>query len=182
MSSEEYFETYMASREQIEKNLRKMGIYDEDLLSDTMIDLHEWLQTNETEKNFVGLFTEFYHNRYKWQKKHDSPIVHLDNTQLAALHISDETDWQFREEIGQKADAILEYVDKTTFKGERKPELNRQVLHMWLDGMSYEQIGAKIGMDANSVLHVAQRMTKIIRKNVKNMPKQPNECHVGHPI
>ena len=47
---------------------------------------------------------------------------------------------------------------------------------------SREQIGAKIGMDANSVLHVAQRMTKIIRKNVKNMPKQPNECHVGHPI
>ena len=171
MNENDFANSYLQHEETIKKVLRSKKIYDEDLLHDTYIDLCDWLQTNETKKSFGGLFMEFYQNRYKWQKKQDSQLVHCDNAQLAAINIIDETDWEYREELGLKADAILDYVDKTVFPTERKPELNRQVLRMWMDGMTYQQIGAQIGMDANSVLHIVQRMIKNIRQNIKNMPK-----------
>ena len=181
MNETEFAKAYLQYEENIKKVLNSKKIYDEDLLHDTYIDLYEWTQDN-TVDNFVNVFVEFFQKRYNWREKNESQLESYDNEHLAALEIIDESDWRARERRGQLADAILEYVDNVTFPNERKPELNRKVLHLWLGGMTYEEIGAEIGMDANSVLHVAQRMLKIIRKNIKNMPKVENECHVGHPI
>ncbi len=181
MKTEEFGKMYLQNRDKIVEELTKEKIYDDDLMNETYIDLYEESQKNEIQ-DFEAAFLCFYTNRYKWKKKQDSCIIHCDNAQLAALEIEDESDLEDREQIGQRVDALMDYVDKTTFPGERKPELNRKVLHMRLDGKTYEEIGAEIGMDANSVLHVEQRMHKIIRKNIQNMPKSVNECHVGHPI
>ena len=181
MTTEQFGELYLQYEENIKKVLNSKMIFDQDLFDDTYIALFEDSQKNEIQ-DFEAAFLCFYTNRYKWKKKQDSCIIHCDSAQLAALEIEDESDLEDREQIGQRVDALMDYVDKTTFPGERKPELNRKVLHMRLDGKTYEEIGAEIGMDANSVLHVEQRMHKIIRKNIRNMPKSVNECHVGHPI
>ena len=142
MKSEEYFETYLKNEGRIEKDLRKLGIYDQDLMSDTMVDLHDWLQTNEPKKNFVGLFAQFYYIRW-----------------LRAM------DYQ---RVADKVDAILDFVETHTFRGERCPGTARRIFEMWLQGYTYREMEESIGCNQGNISAYLRRMKKNIKESLVN--------------
>ncbi len=172
MTEEKFGKTFLNNKADIENELKGLKIFDNDLLDDTYIDLFEWSQSNEI-LDFKNTFLSFYNKRHKRLTDRD---VHFTNVTPQEMLKYDRIDTgsenvEYNEWIGQRVDKIIEYVDSVVFPHEHKPELNRQVLHMWLDGMTFEQIGAELGMDANSALHIKDRMIEKIRKHIKNMPK-----------
>ena len=166
MSTNEYFETYQKNEKRIEKDLRKLGIYDVDLMSDTMVDLHDWLQTNEPKKNFVGLFAQFYYIR--WLREMDY-VRHFEPSDYETLvRLSDSGQFDDEREharrVAERVDEIIEFVNTHTFRGERCPATARRIFEMWLQGYSYREMVEAVCSDKGTVRQYLCRM----KENIKN--------------
>ena len=170
MKSEEYFETYLKNEGRIEKDLRKLGIYDQDLMSDTMVDLHDWLQTNEPKKNFVRLFAQFYYIR--WLRAMDY-ARHFDPCDYETLvRLSDgeqgKDEREYAQRVADKVDAILDFVETHTFRGERCPGTARRIFEMWLQGYTYREMEEAIGCNQGNISAYLRRMKKNIKESLVN--------------
>ena len=166
MESEKYFEMYLTNQVRIEKNLKKLGIYDVDLMSDTMVDLHDWLQTNEPKKNFIGLFAQFYYIR--WLREMDY-VRHFDPSDYETLvRLSDDRQSsdqrEYARRVAERVDEIVDFVNTHTFPGERCVATARRIFEMWLQGYTYREIEDATGCDQGNISAYLRRM----KNNIKN--------------
>jgi len=168
MSTEEYFEMYQAKQGRIEKALRKIGIYDVDLVSDTMVDLHDWMLANEPKENFVGLFTKFYYVRWLRELHYKNHYEPCDYDTLVRLSDSQQCDDQraYAQHVAEQVDAILEFVNTHSFRGERCVKTARRIFEMWLQGYTYREMAEAVCSDKGTVRQYLCRMKKNIKNNL----------------
>ena len=81
-------------------------IYDEDLLHDTYIALYEHSQEREI-RDFVNTFVGVYINMAKRREERESHYDCYDHTQMLNFDRADESDLDYREQVGRRVDRLL---------------------------------------------------------------------------
>ena len=90
MTTEQFEKLYTANEENLRKVLIKQDTYDEDVFQDTCLALCEHLQDISV-KNFRQAFFDKYDALVKRVGQREVECVHMNNVQLAALEIIDES-------------------------------------------------------------------------------------------
>ena len=161
MDTEEFGKRYLECEGTIIKMLRKLNIYEEDLLHDTYIALFEHSQQEEIE-DFVNAFVEFYSNLYDWLNYRESNYETYDHNQLAALQIIDETDWPQRERALRRLEKLLRYYFTHPQPEEHHHKRSCRILRLFLKGLSEQEISYKLKISQQAV-------SKSIRHSIERL-------------
>ena len=161
MTTEQFGQTYLQHETTIIKMLRKLNIYDEDLLHDTYIALYEYAPHPSAEE-FATTFVKFYKNLHEWQNNKESLCESYDHNQLAALHIIDESDWRQRELKLHRLDKLLRYYFTHPQPDERDHKRSCKILRLFLKGLSETEISYKLKISqqavSKSIIHSIDRL------------------------
>ena len=150
MSPSDFAQTYLRYEPDISCVLRSQRIYDDDRLHDTYIALYNHRPHPEPD-DFVRAFIAFYHKQTGWQNSHDSCCEPYDNTQLAALHIIDETDWPQREQAFRRLDKLLKYYYTHPQPNEHNHKQACRILRLFLKGLSEREISYRLKISQQAV-------------------------------
>ena len=157
MDTEEFGKRYLQYEQDIEKVLRGLKIYDEDLMHDTYIALYEHSQEAEI-GDFVDAFVAFYKARYKRRGEHESYYVTCDNqTMVEKYDRIDEDDWEYREQLGDKIDKLMAYYRTHPSPGEHNHERSCEVLTLYRSGLSNVDIAKTLKIDESTVRRYIKR-------------------------
>lgn len=145
-----------------------MGGENEDLIQEGMIGLFRAISTyRQGEGSFYG-FALMCINRQMYtavqasaRKKHEplNEYVSLDEDPQMLLEDSPETMLLLQEKEGKREDMIARHLSS----------LEKKVLALYLEGMSYGQIAEKIGRPEKSVDNAIQRLKKKLKKVEKSV-------------
>ena len=145
-----------------------MGGENEDLIQEGMIGLFRAISTyRQGEGSFYG-FALMCINRQMYtavqasaRKKHEplNEYVSLDEEPQMLLEDSPETMFLLQEKEGSWEDMIARHLSS----------LEKKVLALYLEGMSYGQIAAQIGRSEKSVDNAIQRLKKKLKKVEKSV-------------
>ena len=145
-----------------------MGGENEDLIQEGMIGLFRAISTyRQGEGSFYG-FALMCINRQMYtavqasaRKKHEplNEYVSLDEEPQMLLEDSPETMFLLQEKEGSREDMIARHLSS----------LEKKVLALYLEGMSYGQIAAQIGRPEKSVDNAIQRLKKKLKKVEKSV-------------
>ena len=145
-----------------------MGGENEDLIQEGMIGLFRAISTyRQGEGSFYG-FALLCINRQMYtavqasaRKKHEplNAYVSLDEEPQMPLEDSPETMLLFQEKEGKREDMIARHLSS----------LEKKVLALYLEGMSYGQIAEQIGRPEKSVDNAIQRLKKKLKKVEKSV-------------
>ena len=166
MTSQQFEKLYTANEAGLIKTLTKQRIYDEDLFQDTCLALCEFAKHNDI-PDFRQAFLDKYDTLVKRQGQRQLDIVHLDNAQLAALEIIDDSQdvaildraididaGQFSavctccDEDRERLQQLLDDYYKHPQPGERNHRRACRILRLFLSGKSEREIA--------NMLHVIQ--------------------------
>ncbi len=145
-----------------------MGGENEDLIQEGMIGLFRAISTyRQGEGSFYG-FALMCINRQMYtavqasaRKKHEplNEYVSLDEEPQMLLEDSPETMFLLQEKEGNREDMIARHLSS----------LEKKVLALYLEGMSYGQIASQIGRPEKSVDNAIQRLKKKLKKVEKSI-------------
>ena len=145
-----------------------MGGENEDLIQEGMIGLFRAISTyRQGEGSFYG-FALLCINRQMYtavqasaRKKHEplNAYVSLDEEPQMPLEDSPETMLLLQEKEGKREDMIARHLSS----------LEKKVLALYLEGMSYGQIAEQIGRPEKSVDNAIQRLKKKLKKVEKSV-------------
>ena len=145
-----------------------MGGENEDLIQEGMIGLFRAISTyRQGEGSFYG-FALLCVNRQMYtavqasaRKKHEplNAYVSLDEEPQMPLEDSPETMFLLQEKEGKREDMIARHLSS----------LEKKVLALYLEGMSYGQIAEQIGRPEKSVDNAIQRLKKKLKKVEKSV-------------
>lgn len=145
-----------------------MGGENEDLIQEGMIGLFRAISTyRQGEGSFYG-FALLCINRQMYtavqasaRKKHEplNAYVSLDEEPQMPLEDSPETMFLLQEKEGKREDMIARHLSS----------LEKKVLALYLEGMSYGQIAEQIGRPEKSVDNAIQRLKKKLKKVEKSV-------------
>ena len=148
-----------------------MGGENEDLIQEGMIGLFRAISTyRQGEGSFYG-FALICMNRQMYtavqasaRKKHEplNAYVSLDEEPQMPLEDSPETMLLLQEKEGKREDMIARHLSS----------LEKKVLALYLEGMSYGQIAEQIGRPEKSVDNAIQRLKKKLKKVEKSVDTQ----------
>ena len=148
-----------------------MGGEKEDLIQEGMIGLFRAISTyRQGEGSFYG-FALLCINRQMYtavqasaRKKHEplNAYVSLDEEPQMPLEDSPETMLLLQEKEGKREDMIARHLSS----------LEKKVLALYLEGMSYGQIAEQIGRSEKSVDNAIQRLKKKLKKVEKSVDTQ----------
>lgn len=148
-----------------------MGGENEDLIQEGMIGLFRAISTyRQGEGSFYG-FALLCINRQMYtavqasaRKKHEplNAYVSLDEEPQMPLEDSPETMFLLQEKEGKREDMIARHLSS----------LEKKVLALYLEGMSYGQIAEQIGRPEKSVDNAIQRLKKKLKKVEKSVDTQ----------
>lgn len=148
-----------------------MGGENEDLIQEGMIGLFRAISTyRQGEGSFYG-FALLCINRQMYtavqasaRKKHEplNAYVSLDEEPQMPLEDSPETMLLLQEKEGKREDMIARHLSS----------LEKKVLALYLEGMSYGQIAEQIGRPEKSVDNAIQRLKKKLKKVEKSVDTQ----------
>ena len=151
-----------------------MGGENEDLIQEGMIGLFRAISTyRQGEGSFYG-FALLCINRQMYtavqasaRKKHEplNAYVSLDEEPQMPLEDSPETMLLLQEKEGKREDMIARHLSS----------LEKKVLALYLEGMSYGQIAEQIGRPEKSVDNAIQRMKKKLKKDEKTVDTKENQ-------
>jgi len=172
------FETlYLTNEESLRNVLMSQKIFDEDIFQDTCLALCEFAQHSEI-TDFWTLFMEKYNNLYKRIGQREVECVHLDNAQLAALDIIDESqdvaildrdiDWfndQRRVENKERLHKLLNYYYRHPLPGERDHRRACRILRLYLKGLSFREIANTMRLDVATVYKYFSRTVERLKAN-----------------
>ena len=163
MTGQEFGEKYLQYEENIKKVLMSREIYDEDLLHDTYIALYEDSQKNEI-SDFVNAYVEFYGNLLKRQEEHESHYDCHDNAHMLNFDRPDDSDLEYREQVGKRVDKLIRYYNKHPHKGERNHERAYKILKLYLEGRNFREIAKIVKLDVSVVYRYLERALKRIKE------------------
>lgn len=151
MTGQEFGEKYLQYEENIKKVLMSREIYDEDLLHDTYIALYEYAQTKNWIRNFVNTFVDFYMKRYMRREEYESNYDAYDDEQMYRLEIEDESDLDYREEVGKRVDKLIRYYSEHRQKGEHNHKRATKILRLYRQGCTEREISNKLKISQSAV-------------------------------
>ncbi len=177
MKPNDFAQTYLQYQADIIRILKSRRIFDEDRLHDAYIALYDH-KPHPKPSEFVTTFVSFYINLSGWQDKHESRCETYDNTQLAALHIIDETDWPQREQSLRRLDRVLNYYYTHPQPDEHHHRRACSILRLFLKGLSEREIShqLKISQQAvnQSLRRTIERLKVVTRILYNRGPSQNN--------
>ena len=150
MTSTQFGQTYLRFEAHIAKALKKLDIYDEDLLHDTYIALYQHSQHADI-RNFANTFIAFYRARHKRRVEHEDHYECYDHTQLLNYDRPDESDLEYREKVGEIVDNLIDHYIANPLPGERNHERACQILLLYRDGFSHAEIAKRLNLDESTV-------------------------------
>ncbi len=151
MTGQEFGEKYLQYEDNIKKVLKSREIYDEDLLHDTYIALYEYAETKNWIRNFVNTFVDFYMKRYMRREEYESNYDAYDDEQMYHLEIEDESDLDYREEIGKRVDKLIRYYSEHRQKGERNHRRATKILRLYRQGLTEREISNKLKISHQAI-------------------------------
>ena len=157
MDTNEFGRRYVENEERRAKVLRGLRIYDEDLLHDTYIALYEHSQEAEI-GDFVDAFVAFYKNLRKRHEKHESNYITCDNaTMVKHFDRADESDLEYREQVGRRVDSLLRYYASHPQPGERNHKRACKILRLYCQGLNECEISNKLKISQSAVSQTLER-------------------------
>ena len=150
MTPEQFAQAYLTHEEYIQKVLRSLKIYYDDLLHDTYIALYEHSQHAEIE-DFTNTFVAFYRARDKRQTEREAHYTCCDNTQLLNYDLPDESDLAYREQVGRRVDSLLRYYATHPQPGERNHQRTLKILRLYCQGLTEQEISDKLKISQPTV-------------------------------
>ena len=162
MTPETFSETYLANEQNISNILHGLHIFDMDLLHDTYIALYDHSQHAEI-LNFTNTFVSFYRARHKRRGTYESYYEPCDNTQILNYDRPDESNLEYREQVGRRVDSLLRYYVSHPQPGERNHKRACQILQMYINGLSNVEIAKNLNIDESSVRRHLQRIIKRLK-------------------
>ena len=157
MNTEEFGKRYLEEEGNIAKVLRGLGIYDEDLLHDTFIAVYEHSQHTAI-NNFTNTFVAFYRARHKRRGEHESHYMACDNaTMVDHFDRPDESDLDYREQVGKQVDKILRYYAEHPQRGERNHKRACKILRLYCQGLNESESSNKFKISQSAVSQTLER-------------------------
>jgi len=166
MTSEQFGKTYLQHEQDIANVLRKQRIYDEDLLHDTYIALYEHSQHEEI-NDFVSTFVSFYRSRYKRRDEYEENYECYDHSQLLNFDKPDESDLEYREQVGERVDKLIDDFCAHPLLGERNHERACEILKLYREGLSYVEIAKRLKIDESTAKKYFKRTIKRIKSHAE---------------
>ena len=151
MNPTQFGQTYLRFEAHIAKALKKMDIYDEDLLHDTYIALYEHSQHADI-RNFANTFIAFYRTRYKRRIEYEDNYETCDDATIIEKYDQiDEDDWMRRERLEQSVDYIFEKYYTKPLPHSHNYERTALIVQLYREGLTFREIADKVGVDVAAV-------------------------------
>ena len=163
MTPEQFAQAYLTHEEYIQKVLRSLKIYDNDLLHDTYIALYEHSQEHEI-RDFVNTFVGVYMNMAKRREESESHYDCYDHTQMLNFDRADESDLAYREQVGRRVDRLLRKYIGHPQPGERNHKRACEILKLYLEGYRFRKIAKIVNLDVSVVYRYLKRAVKKIEE------------------
>ena len=162
MTTDEFAQAYLENEANISNILHGLHIFDMDLLHDTYIALYDHSQHADI-LNFTNTFVSFYRARHKRRGTYESHYEPCDNTQILNYDRPDESNLEYREQVGRRVDSLLRYYVSHPQPGERNHKRACQILQMYINGLSNVEIAKNLNIDESSVRRHLQRIIKRLK-------------------
>ena len=157
MDSNTFGQTYLQNESTIILILRRLGIYDDDLLHDTYIAVYQHSQHTAI-NDFTRTFISFYRVRHKRLLEHNSHYLACDNTTIEQTYDCwDETDLEHRELVGKQVDKILRYYAEHPQRGERNHKRACKILRLYCQGLNESEISNKLKISQSAISQTLER-------------------------
>ena len=163
MDTTTFARTYLQNESTIIRILRRLGIYDDDLLHDTYIALFQHSQHTAI-NDFTKMFISFYRVRHKRRGEHESHYMACDNaTMEETYNCWDETDLEHREQVAARVDAMIEKLKARPLPGERNRKLAIKIISLYRKGLTFAEIAKKLKTSPQAVQQQLSRTIEKIR-------------------
>ena len=161
MDSNTFGQTYLQNESTIILILRRLGIYDDDLLHDTYIAVYQHSQHTAI-NDFTRTFISFYRVRHKRFLEYNSHYLACDNTTIEETYEScDETDLEHREQVAARVDEVIEKLKARPLPGERNRKLAIKIISLYRQGLTFHEIAKKLKTSPQAV---QQQLCRTIEK------------------
>ena len=147
MTPEQFAQAYLENEANISNILH---IYDMDLLHDTYIALYDHSQHAEI-LNFTNTFVSFYRARHKRRGTYESYYEPCDNAQILNYDRPDESDLEYREQVGRRVDSLLRYYVSHPQPGKRNHKRACKILRLYCQGLTEDEISDKLKISQQAV-------------------------------
>ncbi|MBQ7530864.1 MAG: hypothetical protein IJT12_04090 [Paludibacteraceae bacterium] len=162
MDAQLFGKTFLARQADIRNVLRRLHIFDPDLLHDTYIALYEHSQHAEI-GDFVNTFVTFYKNLHRRRSEHECCYMACDNLTMVRLYDrADESDLVYREQVGTRLERLLRYYARHPKPGERNHKRACKILRLYCQGLS-------IGEISDTLKISQQAVNKSIRRTIEHL-------------
>ena len=163
MRQEQFSQIYLRNEQQIARRLQELQIYDEDRLHDTYIALYEQAPTIGS-KRFVETFVKYYRTLQRRANDHDSHYMPCSHEEIVEkFDRPDETDQEYREEVAQRVDELIEEYRHHPFPGERNHRRAVRILQLYRSGMTLQAIAERMNMRKQTVHDYLKNTVKNLR-------------------
>lgn len=163
MKQEQFSQIYLRNEQQIARRLQELQIYDEDRLHDTYIAMYEKAQAFGS-RRFAETFVKYYRTlqrRANDQAEHYIPcspsemVEHYDRP--------DEDDPEYREQVAQRVDELIEEYRHHPFPGERNHRRAVRILQLYRSGLTLQAIAERLNMRKQTVHDYLNNTVKNMR-------------------
>ena len=171
MNTTEFAKAFEANMDSIKKTLVNLDIYDDDLFNDTYIALYEYAENKHWIRNFKNAFVDFYWKRFLRREEHEANFDAYDNEHLYNLDVPDESDLEYREQVGSRVDRLLRYYYDHPQPKERNHKRNCKILRLYRQGLTEREISHKLKISQQAVnqsLERAIERLKVVAKWLYN--------------
>ena len=161
MTSQQFGELYLQYEKNIKKVLNSKKIFDQDLFDDTYIALFEDSQKNEI-GDFVNAYVEFYDNLLKRREEHESHYDCHDNAHMLNFDRPDDSDLEYREQVGRRVDKLIRKYVAHPQPGERNHKRSCKILRLYRQGLTEVEISNKLKISQPTVhLHLMRAIERL---------------------
>ena len=163
MKQEQFSQIYLRNEQQIARRLQELQIYDEDRLHDTYIALYEAAATIGS-RRFAETFVKYYRTlqrRANDQAAHFIPCSPSEMVQQ--FDRPDESDTEYREQVAQRVDELIEEYQHHPFPGERNHRRAVRILQLYRSGLTLQAIAERLNMRKQTVHDYLKNTVKNLR-------------------
>ena len=163
MNETEFAKAFEANMDSIKHTLVNLEIYDDDLFNDTYIALYEYAENKHWIRNFKNAYVDFYWKRFLRQEEHEANFDAYDDEHLYNLDVPDESDLEYREQVGSRVDRLLRYYYDHPQPKERNHKRACRILQLYLDGRSEREIARKYRISHQAVHQNLERIVQHLK-------------------
>jgi DNA-binding NarL/FixJ family response regulator len=163
MTEEEFGKAYLTNMDSIKKSLENLEIYDKDLLHDTYIALYEYAEQKHWIRNFKNTFIGFYWKRFLRLEEHEAHYDAYDDEQMYNMDVPDESDLEYREQVGRRVDKLIRYYAEHPQPGERNHQQSVKILRLYCRGYNECEISHKLEISQQAVNQSLKRIIERLK-------------------